>query len=112
MRILRRPEVERITGRSCSQIYADMEQGRFPRQVPLSPQEGGAVGWVEDEILAWVAERVADRERHLAVLKERAAKREERQKRAALPPPKPSAMAPPKKLRTKGRTNKYSRAGA
>src|SRR5450759_4781161 len=92
MRVLRRPEVERATGKSRSEIYEVMDQGLFPLNFPISPG-GRAVGWLEDEILKYVAERVAERDKHVA---ERIAKREERTKRAALPPPKPSAMAPPK----------------
>jgi prophage regulatory protein len=92
MRVLRRPEVERATGKSRSEIYEEMDQGLFPLNFPISPG-GRAVGWLEEEILKYVAERVAGRDTHIAKLK---AKREERQKRATLPPPKPSAMAPPK----------------
>ncbi|MQM38448.1 hypothetical protein KBTX_02459 [wastewater metagenome] len=50
-RILRRPEVERITGMGRSALYAAMQEGRFPRPVKLGPR---AVGWRESEVQAWI----------------------------------------------------------
>jgi prophage regulatory protein len=64
-KILRRPAVQQITGKSRSQIYDDMQKGTFPRQVSLSPG-GHAVGWLESEITAWMAERVAERDKRIA----------------------------------------------
>ena len=55
-RILRRPEVERVTGLSRTSIYALIAQGRFPRPVKLGRQ---AVGWRESEIAAWIESRPA-----------------------------------------------------
>ena len=39
-------------------IYDAVKAGRFPRQVQLSP---GRVAWVEEEIDAWLAARIAAR---------------------------------------------------
>jgi len=58
-RFLRRHEVERVTGLGRSTIYDKMSCGQFPKPVPLS---GGAVGWIESEIIAWQAARIALRE--------------------------------------------------
>lgn len=58
-RLIRRNEVERRTGLSCSSIYASMAKGSFPRPVPLGT--GQAVGWLESEIDGWIASRVAER---------------------------------------------------
>jgi prophage regulatory protein len=58
-RFIRRPEVEKITGLSRAMIYQLMNQGTFPRVVPLGKM---TVGWVEDEIIAWQKARLADRE--------------------------------------------------
>jgi prophage regulatory protein len=57
-RFLRRPEVERVTGLGRSTIYDKMAAGEFPKSVPLC---GGSVGWLESEIAAWQAARIAMR---------------------------------------------------
>jgi prophage regulatory protein len=49
-RLLRRKEVERLTGLSRSSIYAWMKDGRFPRPVRLGPR---AVAWRQSDITAW-----------------------------------------------------------
>jgi prophage regulatory protein len=59
LRILRRPDVEQLTGLRRSAIYQAIAEGRFPRPVNLGPK---AVGWVEAEIDRWVAERIAARD--------------------------------------------------
>jgi prophage regulatory protein len=53
--ILRLRQVKERTGRSRSSIYADVKAGRFPRPINIGPR---AVGWVEDEIDDWLADRV------------------------------------------------------
>ena len=53
-RILRRPDVENITGLSRSTIYAWMERGEFPKPVALGAR---LVGWRESDIEAWLAAR-------------------------------------------------------
>ncbi|WP_217426170.1 helix-turn-helix transcriptional regulator [Pandoraea commovens] len=57
--LLRRPDVERITGLSRSSIYAMMKIGEFPRSIPLT---GRIVAWLESEILGWVQSRIDIRE--------------------------------------------------
>jgi prophage regulatory protein len=59
MRLIKRPEVERKTGKSCSRIYDDIRAGIFPKPVPIGPQ---AVAWVESEIDAWIEQRIAARD--------------------------------------------------
>ena len=54
--ILRLPAVKTRTGLSRSTIYLRVSQGTFPRPVRLG---GRAVGWVEEEIQSWLAERIA-----------------------------------------------------
>lgn len=56
-RILRRPEVEKLTGLARSTIYNRMEQGTFPKPVPLG---GRLVGWLESDVDKWITERMAD----------------------------------------------------
>ena len=53
--ILRLPAVKSSTGLSRSTIYLRVSQGTFPRPVSLG---GRAVGWVEEEIQSWLAERI------------------------------------------------------
>ena len=53
-RILRRPEVERITSLSKASIYRAMAAGSFPRPLKIGVR---SVGWPEEEIRAWVATR-------------------------------------------------------
>ena len=57
--LLRRREVERRTGLARSSIYEKMANGEFPEPVSLGDR---AVAWVEAEVDAWIAERVAKRD--------------------------------------------------
>ena len=53
-KILRRPEVERITGIGRSTIYDWMARGEFPQPLKLGAR---AVGWRESDLLAWLESR-------------------------------------------------------
>jgi prophage regulatory protein len=53
-RILRRPEVERITGLCRSTIYDWMTRGAFPRPVALGSR---LVGWRESDLDKWLKSR-------------------------------------------------------
>ncbi|MCV6588510.1 MAG: AlpA family transcriptional regulator [Marinobacterium sp.] len=55
-RILRRKQVEELTGLSRTTIYDRMKAGKFPRSIPLG---GRAVGWLEQDIQAWIQQQVA-----------------------------------------------------
>jgi prophage regulatory protein len=55
--LIRRKEVERQTSLSRSRIYALMQEGLFPSSVSLGPM---SVAWVESEIQAWIATRLAE----------------------------------------------------
>ena len=52
--ILRRPDVEAVTGLSRSTIYKWMDEGSFPKPVKLGPR---AVGWREADINDWLETR-------------------------------------------------------
>lgn len=54
-RMLRRKEVEAITGRSRSSIYEGMAAGTFPKPVKIGAR---AVAWPESVIRQWIAERM------------------------------------------------------
>ena len=58
-RFLRLRAVEDKTGLPPSSIYEEIAKGTFPKQVPLSQNR---VAWVEEEIDAWQAERIARRD--------------------------------------------------
>lgn len=48
--LLRRPEVERLTGLSRPTIYRQIKAGQFPRPRRIGVQ---AVAWLASEIEAW-----------------------------------------------------------
>lgn len=50
-RMLRRPEVERRTGKSRSSIYQDVQKGKFPAPVRVGQR---AVAWRESDIIRWI----------------------------------------------------------
>ena len=54
-RLVRRPEVESLTGLKRSTMYSYIQQGRFPRPIPLGAR---AVAWLSSEIDAWIDERI------------------------------------------------------
>lgn len=54
-RMLRRKEVENLTGRSRSAIYEGMASGTFPKPVKIGAR---AVAWPESVIRGWIAERM------------------------------------------------------
>lgn len=58
VRIIRRHLVEDRTGLARSTIYQLISEGRFPRPVRLG---GRSVGWPEEEIDAWLQERISMR---------------------------------------------------
>ena len=58
MRFIRVREAIQKTGLSKSSIYDLMAQGQFPQTVRLG---GRSVAFVEDEVDAWMAQRIAAR---------------------------------------------------
>ena len=54
IRLLRRPEVEKLTGLSRSSIYVMMERGEFPRPRRIGQR---AVAWDEAALERWLATR-------------------------------------------------------
>ncbi len=59
MRILRKPEVAKLTGYSVLHLDKLCREGRFVRKVPLGQR---AVGYLEEEVLGWIKDRVAERD--------------------------------------------------
>ncbi len=58
-RLLRRREVESITGLSRSTIYSKISDGDFPQPVNIGSR---AVAWIEREIDDWMQARIAERD--------------------------------------------------
>ena len=58
-RLLRRRDVEALTGLRCSTLYDLMAAGRFPKPVSIGPR---AVAWVDTEIAEWQEARIAERD--------------------------------------------------
>ena len=54
--ILRRRQVEKRVGLTRSPLYARVKAGTLPKPIRLG--NGRAVGWIETEIDAWLAEQV------------------------------------------------------
>jgi prophage regulatory protein len=54
-RLIRKPEVRRLTGYSDTTIWREEKAGRFPQRVALSPM---AVAYFEDEVVDWINARV------------------------------------------------------
>lgn len=63
-RIIRLPEVQAATGLSRSSIYAGTANGTFPSQIALGAR---AVGWYEDEVIAWIEQRAEKARATIAV---------------------------------------------
>ena len=53
-RVLRLPDVRRLSGLSRSTIYQKIADGEFPRPIQLSKR---SVGWTDQSILDWIASR-------------------------------------------------------
>ena len=49
---LTRPQVEKITGFSCSTVYRLMAAGEFPRPIRLGKRH---VRWIKSEIEDWLS---------------------------------------------------------
>jgi len=58
IRILRLAQVIDVTGLGKTKIYELQAQGRFPMSVRITEH---LVGWVEEEVQAWLTGRLAER---------------------------------------------------
>ncbi len=59
-KIWRLSEVLKQTGLSRSTIYEMIGRGEFPRRIDLGSR---AVGWVADDVLAWLDAKILDAKR-------------------------------------------------
>jgi len=53
-RVLRRPEVQTLTGIPRSTLYAKIAAGDFPAPIKIGQR---AVGWLEAEVNDWLSNR-------------------------------------------------------
>ena len=60
LQLLRRTEVEELTGLSRTAIYDRMREGSFPKSIALSPN---TIRWVRGEILKWIKEQIINSRR-------------------------------------------------
>ena len=60
LQLLRRTEVEELTGLSSTAIYDRMREGSFPKSIALSPK---TIRWVRGEILKWIKEQIINSRR-------------------------------------------------
>lgn len=58
-RLIKLPEVLRISGLSRSAVYQKIKEGQFPSQVKLSQRSSA---WVFSEVIAWKNARIAVRD--------------------------------------------------
>jgi prophage regulatory protein len=58
IRLLRLTQVMDMTGLGRTKIYALQAEGNFPMRVQITPYR---VGWIEHEVQAWIATRIAAR---------------------------------------------------
>ena len=60
-RFVRLPAVLQFAGLRRTQLHEAIRRGEFPRAVKLTPG-GRAIGWLEEELLAWRDARIAARD--------------------------------------------------
>lgn len=58
-RIFRRRQLPEITGYSIPYVYELIAAGKFPRPIKLGAR---ASGWLEEDVLRWQRERIAERD--------------------------------------------------
>ncbi|WP_448187927.1 helix-turn-helix transcriptional regulator [Azospirillum sp. sgz301742] len=59
VKVLRFKQVHERVGYSRMHLFRMEREGRFPKRIPLGPN---SVGWLESEVDAWIAARVAKRD--------------------------------------------------
>ncbi|MDD3182591.1 MAG: AlpA family phage regulatory protein [Alphaproteobacteria bacterium] len=64
--ILRLESVEKLVGLKKTTIYEMMGRDAFPKNILISTR---CVGWVEQEVQAWIEERIAMRSSYVQAAK-------------------------------------------
>ena len=60
-KLIRKSELPQYTGLRRTTISELIADGKFPKPVPLT-DEGRAQAWLESEVMAWQAVRIAKRD--------------------------------------------------
>lgn len=55
IRLIRLPEVQRLTGLGRSQIYTLAQRDAFPKPIKLAER---CSAWVESDVRGWIRERI------------------------------------------------------
>lgn len=64
LRLLRRTQVEEMTGLKRSSIYNRLNpeskhyDPNFPKPISLSSFEKGSVAWIASEVIAWIEQKI------------------------------------------------------
>ena len=61
MRFIKLQEVEHMTGKKKSAIFKEMNLGKFPKNLPQGGS-GRSKAWIDNEIIAWMKERINERD--------------------------------------------------
>jgi len=59
-KILKRQQVEAMTGFSRSTLYARIAAGEFPKPIKLGGPNSRSVGWPESVVNDWIEARMAE----------------------------------------------------
>ena len=62
MRFLKKRQVRELTTLSFTQIDRLEAAGKFPKRMRLGDYPNSRVVWIEEEILEWMRQRIAERE--------------------------------------------------
>lgn len=68
-KIIRLPEVKNMTALARATIYKKMATDDFPQSINLSGGCGRAVGWLENEVIDWINERIEERDQKIEAKK-------------------------------------------
>jgi prophage regulatory protein len=66
-KLLRLPDVMDRTGLSRSSLYMAINCGEFPKQVAIGSR---SVSWIEEEVEAWIQERIRRSRKQNSIVKE------------------------------------------
>lgn len=62
MRILSKRQLKELVPYTPQHIHRLETQGRFPRRIRLGNGPRSRCGWIEEEVLAWLQERIDRRD--------------------------------------------------
>lgn len=60
-RVLREDGVCELTGLKPGTLRDLLKQGQFPEPITIGRLQGRAVGWLSDEVLHWIDQRISKR---------------------------------------------------